>query len=108
MRAMICLDVPYWQIGKEVSVYFPDTMTKSAVCESAESAITLELVEKLEHGVMVCNATGTSLVHMDCEDAKKLIAVPENISTVDYALDVLRAHGWKEDKSGKSFTLPAE
>ena len=65
----------------------------------------VELIEKLEHGIMVCNATGTSLVHMDCDDAKKLLALLDKVNTVDYALDVLRAHGWKEDKSGIPFSL---
>ena len=34
MKAVIKLDVPDWQIGQEVSVYFPDTMVKKAVCEA--------------------------------------------------------------------------
>ena len=33
MNAVIRLDVPDWQIGKEVSVYFPDTMMKKGECE---------------------------------------------------------------------------
>ena len=27
MKAIIAVDVPDWQIGEEVSLYFPDTMT---------------------------------------------------------------------------------
>ena len=33
MKAVINLDVPEWQIGQPVSVYFPDTMMKKGVCE---------------------------------------------------------------------------
>ena len=33
MKAVIELDVPGWQIGQPVSVYFPDTMQKKGTCE---------------------------------------------------------------------------
>ena len=33
MNAIIHLDVPEWQIGQEVTVYFPDTMQKKGTCE---------------------------------------------------------------------------
>ena len=33
MIAVIHLDVPEWQIGQPVSVYFPDTMQKKGTCE---------------------------------------------------------------------------
>ena len=33
MKAIIKLDVPEWQIGKEVIVHFPDTMVKCEKCE---------------------------------------------------------------------------
>lgn len=33
MQAVIKLDVPEWQIGQPVTVYFPDTMQKHGVCE---------------------------------------------------------------------------
>lgn len=33
MKAVICLDVPEWQIGQPVTVYFPDTMVKHSTCE---------------------------------------------------------------------------
>lgn len=32
-KAVIQLDVPEWQIGQDVSVYFPDTMLKHGKCE---------------------------------------------------------------------------
>ena len=35
MNAFIQLDnVPEWQMGKEVTVYFPDTMCKRGVCKA--------------------------------------------------------------------------
>lgn len=33
MKAVIKLDVPEWQIGEEVQVFFPDSMCKRGVCE---------------------------------------------------------------------------
>ena len=33
MKAVIELYVPEWQIGQDVSVYFPDTMVKHGKCE---------------------------------------------------------------------------
>lgn len=33
MKAVIYLDVPDWQIGQNVSVYFQDTMMKHDKCE---------------------------------------------------------------------------
>lgn len=40
MKAIIKLDVPEWQIGEEVFVYFPDTMCRKAICELDTSAKT--------------------------------------------------------------------
>ena len=37
MKAVMHIDVPEWQIGQEVSCYFPDTMTVKAVCEKDTS-----------------------------------------------------------------------
>lgn len=34
VKAVVRLEVPSWQIGQEVSLYFPDSMTAKAVCES--------------------------------------------------------------------------
>ena len=36
MKAVIKLDVPEWQIGQEVTVYFPDTMMKRSKCEAVK------------------------------------------------------------------------
>lgn len=34
MKAVIYLDVPEWQIGQDVTIYFPDTMMKHGKCEA--------------------------------------------------------------------------
>ena len=34
MKAIIELDVPEWQIGQDVTIYFPDTMMKHGKCEA--------------------------------------------------------------------------
>ena len=36
-KAIIKLDVPDWQIGQDVTVYFPDTMMKKGECEAEYS-----------------------------------------------------------------------
>lgn len=37
MKAIIKLDdVPEWQIGKMVQIYFPDSMQKSGICEAVK------------------------------------------------------------------------
>ena len=37
MKATITLEVPEYQNGQEVTVYFPDTMMKKAVCNAVET-----------------------------------------------------------------------
>ena len=37
MKAVIKLDVPEWQIGQDVTVYFPDTMLKHGKCEAVKT-----------------------------------------------------------------------
>jgi len=46
MKAVIRLDVPEWQIGTEVSVYFKDTMMLKAICEKETENIRLKQPEK--------------------------------------------------------------
>ena len=38
MKAIIKLDVPDWQIGQEVSVFFRDTMMKKGICEKVDTS----------------------------------------------------------------------
>lgn len=37
-----------------------------------------EILEKLEHGLMLCEASGTTLVHMEKDDAEKIIRLLKN------------------------------
>ena len=39
MKAIIKLDVPDWQIGQDVTVYFPDTMMKKGECEAEQDIV---------------------------------------------------------------------
>jgi rubrerythrin len=36
VKAVIKLDVPEWQIGQQVTVYFKDTMCKIGICEAEQ------------------------------------------------------------------------
>ena len=48
MKAVITLDVPDWQIGKTVSVFFPDTMMKKGICEKVDTASKPDGVKNLK------------------------------------------------------------
>lgn len=49
VKAVIRLDVPDWQIGQEVTVFFPDTMVKKALCEQAEYRVeTQQLIDHIK------------------------------------------------------------
>ena len=39
MKAVIRLDVPEWQIGQEVTVFFKDTMEKNGICDAEQPQI---------------------------------------------------------------------
>lgn len=53
MKAIIKLDVPDWQIGQPISVYFPDTMLKKGICEAAP-----DTSPKKKYGTWVCGNCG--------------------------------------------------
>ena len=50
MKAVIYLDVPEWQIGKDVTIYFPDTMEKHGKCELLKEQRKAEVVYKPYNG----------------------------------------------------------
>lgn len=52
MKAIIYLDVPEWQIGQEVSVYFPDTMVQHATCEPLKEQEAKEALFIAHNGTM--------------------------------------------------------
>ena len=43
MNAVIRLDVPDWQIGQPVTVFFRDTMEKHGVCEQNQEPVDIEI-----------------------------------------------------------------
>ena len=45
-----------------------------------------EQIEKLEHGLMICEATGTELVHIEKADAEKIIVLLKDQESVIEAL----------------------
>lgn len=45
MKAVIELDVPEWQIGQDVAVYFPDTMVKHCKCELLKEQENKKLID---------------------------------------------------------------
>lgn len=49
MKAVIELDVPEWQIGQPVTIYFPDTMRKRGTCEPLK-----DQSEEIEHRRHLC------------------------------------------------------
>ena len=53
MKAVIKLDVPEFQIGEEVSVYFKDTMYKKGICEQEKEIIRCKDCKKRD-GVEEC------------------------------------------------------
>ena len=56
MNAVIKLDVPEYQIGQEVTVYFKDTMIKRSVCEEDPVVVCKECRNKAEQlGFLYCN-----------------------------------------------------
>ena len=53
MEAVIKLDVPDWQIGQPVTIYFKDTMQKRGTCTANEGQW---IDHKDEHQCPVCRA----------------------------------------------------
>lgn len=45
-----------------------------------------EQIEKLEHGLMICEATGTELVHIEKADAEKILVLLKDQESVIEAL----------------------
>lgn len=42
-----------------------------------------EQIEKLEHGLMICEATGTKLVHIEKADAEKILVLLKDQEAVE-------------------------
>lgn len=52
MKSVIYLDVPEWQIGQDVSVYFPDTMLKHGKCELLKEQEAKQVIKQIYHVMM--------------------------------------------------------
>ena len=57
MKAIVEIDVPEWQIGRDVSVYFPDTMVAHGTCNSNDE-ITKILDQNNKYKQMVKGSEG--------------------------------------------------
>lgn len=55
MKAKIEVDVPEWQIGEKVSLYFPDTMTTQETCKINEGHWRKEILKIYEPEFSGCN-----------------------------------------------------
>ena len=69
MNAVIELDVPEWQIGQDVTVYFPDTMVKHCKCEllKEQEAKTGEWIYKHDN-LWYCSRCGEIIYSETDED----------------------------------------
>lgn len=59
MKAIIAVNVPDWQIGEEVSLYFPDTMTTKSKAVGLD-----ELIHEMGSLPTVPGADGIDYVQM--------------------------------------------
>lgn len=48
MKAVIYLDVPEWQIGQPVHVFFKDTMEKHGICEAEARIVPFDDIQNYE------------------------------------------------------------
>ena len=65
MKAVIRLDVPEWQIGSEVTVYFKDTMREKGVCEKESE--NKETKQEESHSVCKSNKLEESFIELGVE-----------------------------------------
>ena len=80
MKAVIRLNVPDWQIGQKVSVYFPDTMIQHGKCEAetVEHALDVLMENGWKKAEPVC--AHCEAVHIvQCKDCKFCSTDGENV-----------------------------
>ena len=74
VKAVIYIDVPEWQIGEDVTVYFPDTMMKVCKCELLKEQEAVEPITTITYNGFrydYCGACNRLLpVAQDFEKAK--------------------------------------
>ena len=64
MKAVIKLDVPDWQIGQEVSIYFPDTMMQKGICEAEHKGMWIVLDNCSNEGIYCSECTNKIFDYM--------------------------------------------
>lgn len=70
-KAIIRLDVPDFQIGQKVSVFFQDTMLKKGICEPDEQVRCGDCARYKTYGYCSYNNHTVLNVNWYCADAKK-------------------------------------
>jgi len=89
MKAVIRLDVPEWQIGTEVAVYFKDTMMQRGICEKETENIKFKQPEKCKDCVSChTHSTGNSYCGMATAENPEM-----NITTI-YIKDINTRPDW--------------
>ena len=71
MKVIIKLDVPDWQIGQEVSVYFPDTMWKKGICEAEHKGMWIVLDNCANAGIY-CSECNNKIFDYTTKPKKKM------------------------------------
>ena len=78
MKAAIKLDVPEWQIGQPVTVFFKDTMEKHGVCEADQIVMCKDCIhwdkghsEECDNSDSVCFHNGWCKPDWFCADGEK-------------------------------------
>lgn len=61
MKAIVLLDVPDYQIGQPVSIYFKDTMVKHGICEKAPEPVPPNIKQDCRGIQYVCGVCGAAL-----------------------------------------------
>lgn len=71
MKAIIKLDVPEFQIGSEVTIYFKDTMMKRSIC-MAESIGHWIILDNCSNSGIYCSECNTKIFDYTTKPKKKL------------------------------------
>lgn len=95
MKAVIRLDVPDWQIGQPVSVFFKDTMVKKAVCEKDDNTIDSmkNLKEHLKAQIKTAKRLDSDWVYIRKQEAEKCLELAE---AEDVIMDMLNGGSGSE------------
>ena len=70
MKAVINLDVPDYQIGQPVTIYYKDTMCKKGICETGQEPVKPKTDDAWPNPIKVCGSCGTCLFNIGNYKAK--------------------------------------